>query len=103
MEDSQSDFAQDACTLTATVRGRVQNVGFRAFVYDNALRLRLRGYTRNNSDGSVRVVVTGPRPQLDTLLGQLQRGPLAARVERVDTDWANGESPGLPSRFEVWS
>ncbi len=87
-------------TLHATVRGRVQNVGFRAFVQGAAQRLDLRGYTRNASDGSVEVVASGERVALDQLLSRLHLGPIAARVETVDYKWFESEV-GLGPRFEV--
>src|SRR5690242_452673 len=55
--------------LRALVRGRVQGVGFRAFVVYQALELGLSGYARNLSDGrTVEVVAEGPMPALETLL-----------------------------------
>lgn len=79
--------------LHATVRGRVQGVSFRYFVTEEAQRLGLRGWVRNRWDGSVEVVAEGPRPQLENLLGALQVGPPAARVEEVEAEWlaASGE------------
>lgn len=101
MEDRTPVGSTSVCTLSATIRGRVQNVGFRAFVYDIAGSLGLWGYTRNDFDGSVRVVACGQRARLEILLTQMKRGPIAARVDHVDVDWSDGETAGLPSRFEV--
>ena len=41
------------------VRGRVQGVGYRAFVEETALRLGLEGWVRNRRDGSVEAVFSG--------------------------------------------
>jgi acylphosphatase len=74
--------------LAAAVAGRVQGVGFRYFVLDEAARLRLRGYTRNLSDGrTVEVVAEGRRVDLEALLAALGRGPPGAHVEGVQADW----------------
>lgn len=87
--------------LVARVRGRVQNVGFRAYIVDAAIHLGLRGYTRNSSDGSVEVVASGERVALEKMLGYLRRGPLAARVDNVEYDWLERAPGELADRFEV--
>jgi acylphosphatase len=86
--------------LVALVTGRVQGVGFRVFVMETAGRLRLNGWVANLSDGPVRCVAEGPRPQLERLLQELQRGPAGARVTRVDAAWlpATGEFAGFAIR-----
>jgi acylphosphatase len=71
----------------AIVRGRVQGVGFRDYVYMRALSLGVTGYVRNMVDGrSVEVVAQGPRGALDRLLAQLHGGPRSSRVDAVDVD-----------------
>jgi acylphosphatase len=73
--------------LHAYVYGRVQGVGFRYFVVQKAHTLSLRGYARNESDGSVEVLAQGPRPALEHLLLYLRQGPSAARVRDVRVTW----------------
>ena len=68
--------------VRATVRGRVQMVGFRAFVAHHADGLY--GTVANRPDGSVECVVEGPRAALDRLVDLLRQGPAHARVEAVD-------------------
>lgn len=79
--------------LDATVRGRVQGVGFRMFVLDRATGQELRGWVANLPDGSVRVVAEGPERALGRLLADLREGPRGAHVEAVDEAWlpASGE------------
>lgn len=74
--------------LHAFVSGRVQGVGFRYFVVRQAQRLALRGYARNESDGSVEVLAQGPRPALERLLAYLRQGPPAAHVRDVQVTWS---------------
>ena len=73
--------------LHAYVHGRVQGVGFRYFVVEEALSLGLRGYARNERDGSVEVLAQGPRPALERLVARLRQGPSAAHVSEVRTSW----------------
>lgn len=68
----------------ATVRGRVQGVGFRYFVVRRALELGLVGWVANAADGSVRCVAEGPLERLDALADALGSGPLGAIVDAVD-------------------
>lgn len=77
----------DIQELHAYVRGRVQGVGFRYFVIDHALSLGLRGYARNERDGSVEVLAQGPRPALERLVTLLRQGPPAADVTDVRITW----------------
>ena len=73
--------------LDASVRGRVQGVGFRYFVTSRAMRSGLTGFVANEQDGSVHVVVEGPRMDLEALLEALHEGPASSIVERVDENW----------------
>jgi acylphosphatase len=73
--------------LEANVRGRVQGVGFRYFVIVRAMHIGLTGFVANEQDGSLRVVVEGPRVDLEDLLDALHEGPASALVERVDEEW----------------
>ena len=68
--------------VRATVRGRVQMVGFRAFVAYHADGLN--GTVSNRPDGSVECVLEGPAEAVDRLVDLLHAGPAFARVEAVD-------------------
>ena len=80
--------AAPATALRAVIRGRVQGVGFRDYVYNRARVLRLTGYVRNLPDGrSIEVVAEGSREALERLLTQLRDGPRMSRVDGIDADW----------------
>jgi acylphosphatase len=87
--------------LDATVRGRVQGVGFRYYVVMRAMALELTGWVANEVDGSLRCVAEGPRPSLDALLEALEAGPAGAIVNRVVTAWT--PATGAFASFEVRS
>src|SRR4051794_41579009 len=86
--------------LEASVRGRVQGVGFRYFVLEWASMLGLGGWVANEADGSLRCVVEGRRDRLDELLGRLRQGPPGARVDAVEASWPAppGRVPGCSLR-----
>ena len=70
------------------IRGRVQGVGFRWFVEREAFILRIAGWVRNNSDGTVEVLAQGTREQLAGLHSRLREGPRAARIDDVEVSEA---------------
>jgi len=65
------------------VRGRVQQVGFRAATRRRALQLGLEGFAANLPDGRVSVQVRGPAVAVAQLREWLDHGPALARVEEV--------------------
>jgi acylphosphatase len=73
--------------LHLMVRGRVQGVFFRASAQREARRLGVCGWVKNRSDGSVEILAEGEELSVRELFGWAQKGPSAARVERVDTRW----------------
>ena len=65
------------------VRGIVQGVGFRPFVYRVAQELALHGWVRNDGAG-VTIDAEGPAPRLDEFARRLQHdAPALARVDAV--------------------
>jgi acylphosphatase len=87
--------------LTATISGRVQGVSFRYFTIREARRLDLRGWVRNEANGSVQVIAEGNKDSLDELLRFLERGSPSARVDQVNIDWsvATDEFDTFEARF----
>ncbi len=86
--------------LQAVVMGRVQGVGFREFVRQEAASRRLTGYVRNSDDGrSVELVAEGDEAALDALLELLRRGPRFAHVDHVES--AFSEASDAFGRFSV--
>lgn len=79
------------------VRGRVQDVFFRASTQREARRLGLTGFVKNRLDGAVEVVAEGEEDQVKDLLNWSQHGPSTARVDKVDTRWRSytGEFTGF--------
>lgn len=78
---------QEVIQLHAVIDGRVQGVGFRYFVKNEADTLKLTGWVRNKYDGRVEVLAEGSRDDLETLLAKLQRGPSSAHVSDVKINW----------------
>jgi acylphosphatase len=84
------------------VNGRVQGVGFRAFVAREAVRRDLAGWVRNRRDGSVETVAAGPAADIEVFAALVRRGPWTARVDVFRLEPAdeaalreNGGEPGF--------
>lgn len=65
------------------VEGRVQGVGFRWYVHQEAAELGLRGWVRNTHAGHVEAVAAGMPEQIDELEAALRKGSRGSRVDRV--------------------
>jgi acylphosphatase len=79
--------------LHVWVTGRVQGVGFRAFVASGAHVIGLTGWVRNVGYDTVEAVAEGPREQVEQFLEAVKTGPRSARVDQARTEWetASGE------------
>jgi acylphosphatase len=64
--------------------GRVQGVGFRAFVEYAASERRLQGWVRNRRNGAVEAVLSGEAADVDAVIEDCRKGPPSARVDHVD-------------------
>lgn len=67
----------------ATVTGRVQGVGYRIGVRDQAARLNVTATAQNRPDGSVHVEMEGEPEAVGQLVEWLRHGPPPARVDDV--------------------
>jgi len=69
------------------VTGRVQGVGFRAYVAQQAQLLGLSGWVRNLGYSQVETVAEGRRDVLDRFADLARRGPTASRVDDARVEW----------------
>ncbi len=67
------------------VSGRVQGVGFRWFVREEARRLGLSGWVMNLAGGAVEVAAGGESASLERLRVALGVGPTGASVTKVES------------------
>lgn len=66
------------------ISGRVQGVGYRAFVERQARRRALRGWVRNRRDGTVETLLIGEDALLREMESLCRRGPAFAAVSGVE-------------------
>ena len=86
------------------VNGRVQGVGFRAFVQQNAFLIGVTGWVRNVSYNTVEAVAEGTRTQIEQFLQMVKRGPNASRVDESHEEWeqATGEFRSFGVKFSAY-
>ena len=70
-----------------TISGRVQGVGFRYFVKQNADLLAICGFVKNLSDRRVHLEAEGNKQQLELFIDICKQGPSHARVENVEIQY----------------
>ncbi len=92
-----------SATLHVTIRGRVQGVGFRAWVEHHAVAGRLEGWVRNRRDGNVEAVFSGPAEIVANMVALCRRGPPSARVEAVTEEPAGAGELSLRRAGEGFS
>jgi acylphosphatase len=86
-----------------TIRGRVQGVGYRAWVEYQARGLDLQGWVRNRRDGSVEALFEGAEEVVVRMIALCQQGPPSARVDDLSEETAGADQLGLRYAGERFS
>jgi acylphosphatase len=89
-------------TVHLIIKGRVQGVGYRAWITSTARKLGLVGWVRNLATGDVEALAHGPESAVRQLVIACQAGPALARVTAVDSENVEAPQPA-PSGFEQLS
>ena len=85
------------------VRGKVQGVGYRAWLEGEAVARGLAGWARNRKDGTVEAVLSGPEDAVTALIAKCQHGPGMARVTTIDDEPAGEDILNLRVTGERFS
>ena len=78
-----------------TISGRVQGVGYRMSMVDEARRLGVTGWVRNRRDGTVEAVVDGELAAVEAIIVWARRGPPGSQVTDVAVAEADGTFDGF--------
>jgi len=71
-------------TIQIIVTGKVQGVFYRQGTKEKARELGVTGHVENLADGNVKIIATGTREQLDSLINWSKQGPPKAKVEKTE-------------------
>ena len=82
------------------IAGRVQGVGFRASLAEQATRRGLVGWVRNRRDGTVEALLVGEASRLEEVVEWAWRGPRAANVTGVQVKTPAEPEAGAVKVFE---
>lgn len=82
------------------VKGFVQGVGYRYYVYHQALQLSLKGYVKNLYNGDVEIEVEGDRSRIEEFIKEVRVGPRMADVRDLSVRW--GEFEKKYSGFHIY-
>jgi acylphosphatase len=80
------------------VSGRVQGVFYRDSTREAAENEGVAGWAENRPDGAVEIVLEGPAPAVEAVVGFCRLGPVSARVDAVDE---RDETPEGLHGFEI--
>ncbi|KAA3615942.1 MAG: acylphosphatase [Calditrichaeota bacterium] len=69
--------------ISIQVFGRVQGVGFRYFVQEQAVRLGINGEVRNESDGTVLIHAQASADAMVKFISLVEKGPSFSRVSHL--------------------
>lgn len=81
----KEDMMTQKIQIWVKITGRVQGVCFRAGTKNEADRLGLTGWVRNQSDGSVEALFEGDPALVAQMADWCRKGPYPARVDQVQT------------------
>ena len=71
-------------TFLLKIRGKVQNVGFRYWFFQEAVNLNLNGYVKNlNNTNEVESLVQGESKNITLIIEKSKKGPNLAKVEKI--------------------
>ncbi|RMI17716.1 acylphosphatase [Sinorhizobium meliloti] len=92
-------MTKDRRAALVRITGRVQGVCFRDWTREEAERLGLGGWVRNESDGSVTALIAGPDGAVSRMLDHFWKGPPGAFVADVASEEAS--SVEAPAGFRI--
>jgi len=72
--------------IRAMITGRVQGVFFRAKTKQEADRIGVKGWVKNQSDGSVEALFEGDPEKVSQIIEWCKKGPALSRVDQVHVE-----------------
>ena len=80
---------KNTLTVNMKITGKVQGVGFRFFVQQQAQKLGINGWVSNKSNGDVEALAQGEKVDLEQFIAKVKEGTTFSRVDNVNLEWMN--------------
>ena len=80
---------KNTLTVNMKITGKVQGVGFRFFVQQQAQELDINGWVSNKSNGDVEALAQGEKADLEQFIARVKEGTTFSRVDNVNLEWMN--------------
>ena len=80
----ETQMKSNLTTYTVEVKGRVQGVGYRAWVEKKVRDFDLQGWVMNSEDKSVKMELSGKKKNIKIFLSECYKGPLLSKVLEVN-------------------
>ena len=65
------------------ITGKVQNVGYRYWLYKEAIEKNISGWVRNKISGEVEVLMIGNDADINNLIKLCKKGPPLSKVTKI--------------------
>ncbi len=65
------------------ISGRVQNVGFRNWLYVKATERKIYGWVKNRTNGEVEALLIGDNEKVRDVIKQCEKGPAFSNVIKI--------------------
>ena len=83
------------------ITGKVQEVGFRYWLYKAAVRNNINGWVKNKISGEVEALLIGNDTEINNLIKLCKKGPLYSKVTKIEVQ--NYQKEHLGKSFEIIS
>ena len=81
------------------ITGNVQGVGFRYWLYKEAVQRNIDGWVRNKISGEVEAILIGNDEKINNLIKLCEKGPPSSKVTKVKVQ--NYQKEYLKKSFEI--
>tara|TARA_B100001245_G_C22688383_1_gene336029 strand:+ start:374 stop:646 length:273 start_codon:yes stop_codon:yes gene_type:complete len=81
------------------IKGKVQGVGFRYWLYKEAIQRNIDGWVRNKISGEVEALLIGNDTEVNNIIKLCEKGPSSSEVSKISVK--NYEKKYLKKPFEI--
>tara|TARA_Y100000758_G_scaffold156359_1_gene110919 strand:+ start:209 stop:481 length:273 start_codon:yes stop_codon:yes gene_type:complete len=83
------------------IKGKVQGVGFRYWLYKAAIQRNIDGWVKNKVSGEVEALLIGKNAEVNSIIKLCEKGPPSSKVIKINVN--NYEKEYLKKSFKIIS